>query len=84
MKFSERNSLIQEVNTRFAAEHDKYTCSTKILDVEQWNNYVRAMDCIAKEFKGGHMENIVGAMCMAYLNDTQEIQEKLKGSKNAT
>lgn len=84
MKFSERNLLIKEVNNRFAAEHDKYTCSVRILNEEEWNDYVHAMDSISNEFRGGHMEKIVSDLCMAYLDDTEEIQKKLKGSKNAT
>jgi hypothetical protein len=39
------------------------------------------MDKIANDYKGTNLEQIAGAMCMTFLNDTEMIQKKLKAHK---
>ena len=81
MKFSERNNMLQEMNKRYATVHDSYTSNARMLSDTDWEEYVSKMDEIAAEFKDTNMKDFSGALCMAYLNDTEFVQKKLKEVK---
>lgn len=81
MTFAERNEMLKGIVDRCAELHSTYTSSTKILTDSDWETYISKMDEISKEYKGTNMAAFVGVVCMAYLNDTEFVQKKLKEVK---
>lgn len=81
MKFSERNEILSTIIGRYQTEHDKYTNNARILTDKEWEEYVYSMDCIADEYKNTNMGEFSGKVCMAYLEDTEMVQKKLKDVK---
>jgi hypothetical protein len=62
-------------------EHLRYTQNFDSLTDKEWEEYIQSMDKIANDYKGTNLEQIAGAMCMTFLNDTEMIQKKLKAHK---
>lgn len=81
MKFSERNDILSTIVKRYQTEHDKYTNNARILTDEEWEDYIHTMDSIADEYKDSNMSDFSGKVCMAYLEDTEIVQKKLKEVK---
>jgi hypothetical protein len=81
MKFSERNEILSTIVNRFKNIHDKYTCSALLLTDDQWETYLHEMDSVAIEYKDSNMSDFTGKICMAYLDDTEIVQKKLKDLK---
>ena len=81
MKFSERNDILSTIVSRFSKVHDRYTCNALILTDKQWETYLHEMDSIANEYKDSNMSDFTGKICMAYLDDTEIVQKKLKDLK---
>lgn len=81
MKFSERNEILSTIVNRFKKIHDKYTCNALLLTDEQWKSYLHEMDSVAVEYKDSNMSDFTGKICMAYLDDTEIVQKKLKDLK---
>lgn len=81
MKFSERNDILEEINEKFALNHRIYTNSARILTDDEWKDYVHRMDVIANEYKDTNMKQFAADLCMAYLDDTEFVQKKLKEVK---
>lgn len=78
MTFEERNMILQKINEKYAAIHDKYTFKARILSDAEWDDYIAKMNEISAEYKGTSMDEFSGAICMAYLNDTELMQKKIK------
>lgn len=81
MTFAERNEMLKGIVDRCAAQHAQYTSGKHLLTDEEWSTYIHKMDEIAAEFVDTNMADFVGAICMAYLNDTELVQKKLKEVK---
>jgi hypothetical protein len=81
MKFSERNNILQEINQKFAMNHDIYTNSARILTDDEWQDYVHRMDAVSNEYKDTNMKQFAADLCMAYLDDTEYVQKKLREVK---
>lgn len=82
MTFSERNDLIDDMLCKFKVLHDKFTSSTKILEDAEWKEYINSMDAVCEKHKGTNLETIVWKLCQAFLDDTEVVQKKLRGSKS--
>jgi len=80
MKFSERNTLIDTATQRFKSLHDSFTRGTKILTDDEWNEYISSMDKVAGDYRDTNISGITGAICMAFLDDTEMVQKKLRGN----
>ena len=78
MKFSERNEILKGIVERCGAIHAKYTSTAKELTEGDWSKYISLMDDIAGEYKETSIADFAGQICMAYLNDTELVQKKLK------
>lgn len=78
MTFEERNKMIQEVTAAFQELHDKYTSTTQILTSEQWDEYIESMKAKLNTFKGTNLYYIAEELWMAFLNDTEDVQKKLR------
>jgi hypothetical protein len=81
MTFPERNKAIDSMICKFRVEHLRYTQNFDSLTDKEWEEYIHSMDKIANDYKGTNLEQIAGAMCMTFLNDTEMIQKKLKAHK---
>lgn len=81
MTFGERNQKLQEINTRCAQAHDKYTSGMHILTDSEWRSYIASVDAIAKEYVDTSFAVFAGRVAQAYLDDTEEVQKKLKEVK---
>lgn len=77
MTFEERNDLIDDMLCKFKVEHDKYTTGLVLLEDPDWENYIHSMDAICVKHKDTNLEGLAGALCMAFLDDTELIQKKL-------
>ena len=84
MTFGERNDLIDEMLCKYKVEHDKYTTGMVLLEDPDWENYIHSMDAICAEHKGTNLELLAGKLCMAFLDDTEQMQKKLKELTNDT
>jgi len=84
MTFGERNDLIDEMLCKYKVEHDKYTTGMVLLEDPDWEDYIHSMDAICAEHKGTNLELLAGKLCMAFLDDTELIQKKLKELTNDT
>ena len=82
MTFSERNEKIMEPITKIIedlkAEHDKYTCSTKLLSDEEWTTYKKAMDEKLSEHKATKYYHLAEELWMFFLDDTEYVQKELR------
>lgn len=78
MTFIERNQMIVEAVAKYMAVHKKYTSSTAILTDDEWQSYVNDMDAVAEEYKLTNMTDLSWKLCMAFLDDTELMQKKLK------
>lgn len=78
MTFNDRNNMIDDVIQKYKCIHDKYTSGTKILDDEEWPAYIHDMDAITEKYKGTSIADLCGKLCMAFLDDTEYVQKKLK------
>ena len=81
MKFSERNEILSTIIKRYQAEHDKYTNNARILTDEEWEDYIHTLNSIADEYKDSNMGDFSDKVYMAYLEDTEIVQKKLKEVK---
>ena len=77
MNFGERNNLIDDMLCKFKVEHDKYTTGLVLLEDHDWEEYIKNMDSICAKHKGTNLEGIAGALCMAFLDDTELAQKNL-------
>lgn len=84
MNFRERNNLINDMLVRYRALHNKYSTGKRILEDPDWEDYIHSMDAICAEHKGTNLELLAGKLCMAFLDDTELIQKKLKELTNDT
>jgi hypothetical protein len=84
MTFGERNDFIDEMLCKYKVEHDKYTTGMVLLEDPDWEDYIHSMDAICAEHKGTNLELLAGKLCMAFLDDTELIQKKLKELTNDT
>ena len=84
MTFGERNDLIDEMLCKYKVEHDKHTTGMVLLEDPDWEDYIHSMDAICAEHKGTNLELLAGKLCMAFLDDTELIQKKLKELTNDT
>lgn len=78
MNFRERNNLINDMLVKYRELHNKYTIGKRILEDPDWEDYIHSMDDICAEHKGTNLELLAGKLCMAFLDDTEYVQKKLK------
>lgn len=78
MTFKQRNNEVDDMLVKFKLLHDKYTSSRKLLTDEEWKEYIDSMDVICAEHKGTNLEMLAGKLCMAFLDDTEMLQKKLR------
>ena len=78
MTFNQRNEYIDDAIRQFKTLHDKYTGSSAILKDDEWETYINGMDAVAGMYKGTNLEDIIGRLCMTFLDDTELVQKKLK------
>ena len=82
MTFTERNEILQQINKSYSDIHDKYTSKVSILTDEEWKSYIAEMDAVANEYKSKDMfKDFSGKLCMAYLDDTEYVQKRLREVK---
>lgn len=82
MTFLERNDLIDDMLCKFKVLHDKFTSSTKLLTDDEWKEYINSMDAVCEKHKGTNLEGLMWKLCQAFLDDTELVQNKLKGSNS--
>lgn len=82
MTFLERNKLITELLNDFQAEHDKYTSSTRILTDEEWEQYIHSMELRLHKLKKTNLHKFAEELWMAFLNDTEDVQKKLRAAND--
>lgn len=78
MTFKERNEQIDDLYKRYKAVHDLYTSSTKQLTDEEWEKYIDTMEAITAKYNGTNLQDFAGELHMSFLNDTEEIQKRLR------
>lgn len=78
MNFRERNNLINDMLVKYKELHNKYTIGKRILEDPDWEDYIHSMDDICAKYKGTNLEMLAGKLCMAFLDDTEYVQKKLK------
>lgn len=78
MTFKQRNENLSAIFSRYQVEHDKYTSSNHIMTDEEWKSYMDSMNAIADEYKNGNMDEFSGGVMMAFINDTEVVQKRLK------
>lgn len=78
MTFKERNEMLGSLIDRYKTLHDLYTNSTKQLTDEQWDTYINQMEEITAKFNDTNLRDIAGDIQMAFLNDTEFIQKRLR------
>lgn len=78
MTFKERNEQIDDLYKRYKTVHDLYTSGTKQLTDEQWEKYIDTMEAITAKFNGTNLRDFAGELQMSFLNDTEEIQKRLR------
>ena len=78
MTFNQRNEYIDDAIRQFKTLHDKYTSSSSILEDDEWKSYIGGMDAVAGMYKETNLEDIIGRICMVFLDDTEYVQKRLK------
>lgn len=76
MTVEERNDLIDDAIVLYKGCHDKYFPTGRSLTNKEWHDFVGEMDSIAEKYKPTNIALISGKLCMAFLDDMQEIHEK--------
>lgn len=78
MTFQERNDYVIQILADFKVLHDKYTSSTALLSDNEWETYINSMENVTSKYKNTNLFDFVGDLQMAFLDDTEKIQKKLK------
>ncbi len=82
MTYAERNKKILEpitqLITELQQEHDKYTCSSKIMNNAEWEEYIRAIDNISRKRRGTNLYDIAQYIGQYFLDDTEYVQKELR------
>lgn len=78
MTFNERNDLINEAYIAYKVIHDRYTASTRILSDAEWTEYISQMDAVAEMYKLTSITDLSWGLCQKLLDDTEEVQKRLK------
>lgn len=78
MTYEERNEMVLQTIAKIKTIHDKYTSSSKILNDEEWEDYINNMWTIPEEFKGTNLQDFIGELVMTFCNDTERMQRKLR------
>lgn len=71
----ERNKLIDDAIVAFKGCHDRYFPVGKSLPDDKWAEYIASMDAIADKYKSTNIAELSGALCMAFLNDTELVHK---------
>lgn len=78
MTYEERNKIVLKTIAEIKELHDRYTSSSKILNDEEWEDYINNMWTIPEEFKGTNLQDFTGELVMTFCNDTERMQRKLR------
>lgn len=78
MTFQERNTMMSVLIKKYSTLHSLYTSTAQQLTDEQWETYINQMEAITAKYKDTNIYDFAGAIQMAFLNDTEYVQKRLR------
>lgn len=78
MTYEERNNTIKALMTEFQQIHDRYTSTSRILTDSEWEEYIESMNAKLNKYKNTNLYDVLANLWMAFLNDTEDVQRKLR------
>ena len=78
MTFTERNQIIQNLIADFQQIHDRFTSTSRILTDSEWEEYIESMNAKLNKYKNTNLYDVLANLWMAFLNDTEDVQKKLR------
>ena len=70
--------MIQDMISEYKRNHDKFTSNSKILTDKEWEEYISEMETIRDSFNGTTLQDFASKLWMAFLDDTEYMQKRLK------
>lgn len=78
MTYEERNNTIKDLMTEFQQIHDRFTSTSRILTDSEWEEYIESMNAKLNKYKNTNLYDVLANLWMAFLNDTEDVQKKLR------